>query len=1632
MKRMKKLLSVILSVLMIVSTFSVAFTTFAADGETAADELAKALKSDTVKNLSSHTKVSNTSSGSGANVVKTNLTEITVSTYEDYTEIRALLEKVDNAVKDSAKYKKYAAFGNDGSGQNCVNIGEVRDQITQSLLDSGYMSAQEFADYNVATFLSNVLSMEQVSYTHSSNTTSKNNVPSRVDDITVVSTDDYKGYLAEKNSRADVENEVVLSASYTVSMSRENYTTGTFFKTNHYHSVINTKSSVPTLSDGEKKNSDVKKTLDAYDAYLDSVNFGLSYEEMLDMTLNGTMKAFYDGFKEKYDAIVEYVGGKTVFEKLFSDRADAVDNLLKSCQSAMDVETYLAIAKKWAAFSEANPNYGVFDYGAYNYDEMLSAYNEFCDIYNSLAAGGSELLEYLNKHGEISLDYYTNFTDNVKVYDLQKTADAANALYDEYKDTHKNLSLEEQTAVYSLLCGYIDAIALYSEQVKNKIFPKGYEYLTDLRLSLFCETNEFVSFFAKNLEMSFADTETASIEALIEEIPENLKGLTDFYNELKASVGEEKAQSLLGKTVEGANGFETALYKLLADRFSSQVNYADEIYTLIGRPSEIESIVIFVKLKAAFVGLEDEILTYLTEKGKDSFVPEETKKTYEELKAAIYEKYNDYAKTFGFSSFKKSELTYEKRDVYPDDKVKTEAYEVTKENLLNTIDTLDSFLSSETFKNLIGGKDLKTLLRGVLENAVFSDKTVNAILNILYPLVLEQFEKVWSTLPLTVKYSGIDVDVNYLKDLYSILHEGSLDIYPDQVAALLPDTYAEAKDALTKAGRNWKSVAIYDRETSSLTLDWGIDKAAPEEKAEAFYRAFAAGMEGLKPLAMALVCNQEWKPAKVENMATGSVTIFITITLNVALQLGASANSGYANMLAPVFEALGATDFPSAKEVESYTDLYDVAKAIFEPIFSIVDKIAEKPVDSIVSILPNLIYALSFDMVTPILNMLKTTISYDASADLVGSVLSDGVSISVGDMLDIKEAFGLDLSKGLDGILELLGLDLPEIDVGTLATAGTLTERETIRKDYIYDNSALPEGRAYTIKADKADVAYYILTYVAKLLGDKEEMRAILSKFVTDEEQLESIMSVIYSLNIGNAGDVAAAVVELLNPVKYPQAKFVYPEITASEPEETVDSSKLSDEEKAELEMQGEAVRYSSYWTKDKAQYVSDNLVPFVNKLLCILGHEDISKELENVILNLYTKENLQALVDLINNFFKNYQNVIDIVANFADLDVKGIFDSLFNYTVPEFENGNKDAFVKSLVSYVLPLVPLLKVLLIDSADGSTLKLLKTVDLNGYNGYNSAIIPLLEGIGCNQADITPYDTFKTLGDEQMVYAVLNPLLSLVDSVSADPINNIVELLPNIIYFIGIGGLQQAVDNVLRALYVAVDVIRPVIEVYININLNLEEIIADALANVGNGIKMPGYSELASAIMSLGTAKEYVSVNGEKAIKLETEKTMTPEFVTIMLRMLVNTLMFSDNTDVYLKSLEGKLDEKSMNLVKKTLDLLKTLGDADQVLFVLFYVFFGVNTGVNAIDNSKHLVTEKIKNVFEGLGGIEGFDSVSGSMGSMFENIKNIATVLEELFKDDSHKVSSFLQKFIDFFNKAVLWIRNIFSKFKIA
>ncbi|MDH8276280.1 hypothetical protein QIG69_28410, partial [Klebsiella pneumoniae] len=69
---------------------------------------------------------------------------------------------------------------------------------------------------------------------------------------------------------------------------------------------------------------------------------------------------------------------------------------------------------------------------------------------------------------------------------------------------------------------------------------------------------------------------------------------------------------------------------------------------------------------------------------------------------------------------------------------------------------------------------------------------------------------------------------------------------------------------------------------------------------------------------------------------------------------------------------------------------------------------------------------------------------------------------------------------------------------------------------------------------------------------------------------------------------------------------------------------------------------------------------------------------------------------------------------------------------------------------------------------------------------------------------------------------------------------------------------QAVDNLLRPVYVVLDVIRPIYDIDLTINLNLDEILTDALAGLTDSlsIKFPGYSELSGMVQSLGTLGTY--------------------------------------------------------------------------------------------------------------------------------------------------------------------------------
>ncbi|MCM1544469.1 MAG: hypothetical protein NC110_04135, partial [Ruminococcus sp.] len=1383
-------------------------------------------------------------------------------------------------------------------------------------------------------------------------------------------------YLEAKDSVADIKVDDALSVQYSVYTKRIDYTTrGGFLNLTTYHHYHNALTNAATQSVTVLTNTkDAYDKLNAHKSSVDSVSafFGDDFETALGNVNDGVVtQESYNAFATEYNSMVAYLSNSVdMYKKFFGDGAST---FIDTYRAALNAATYLGYGNEWKVFADAHPEYASFNFDAAkeNAETVRADYAAFTAIYNAVMSGGDEIVEYLVKNGTIDLAYADTFAQNIKALDLANTKAAADAIFEKYPN--EEISEEEKTVDASMLGGYISAINGYEKAVVDAVFPDGYDYLKDLQLELSIETNDYVAFFAQALGTSFVDTATEEIENYLDNtIPGNLDGLNAFYADLKTTVGEEKAEAVLGGFMTSVDAFVESLYDLLAKRFEAQFAVVSSAYEKAGSPTEID-VKSYLALKPVFAAFDGSIYTYLEANDKVDMINADVVAQYKMLLDKFYSKFADYDATKGLIGFETTELDYASRDVYTNDKIKTEKYDVTEEKLLDTIEKLDSFLTGEQFESL-AGINLKETLTGVLDN-IYTDDIVNTIVSLLYPLVGTEFAKVWAGLPATVPVKD-PISTTITLSLYGLeeaMAAVNLNLFPTTLGAAIKDKYPEVaallKQATTKATYNletneytdpWKDSAICD-ENGKLALEWGVtDK-------DSFVDAVSTALSGLEPLLMALVCNQEMALSNKIGTGTGKAFVVFTITVDpVTLKLNASANSGYNNLLAPIFEALGMT----APDGDKFANLAEfVELGILNPVEELLAKIAEAPVDFVLSALPNLLYALSTDTVTPLLGMLKTNISYnaDASYNAVGGLaagtvkdaLTDAkpVAINVGDMLNLKD-MGIDLSKGLQGILDLVGIQLPEIDALTVMTLGSLKEIDTVRNDYIYNKDLLgvADGKALTIEADKADVAYYILTYVVDLLKDEASLKGLLSAFVKDEAQIDSIVSTIASLGLKSTGDVVAALIELINAEKYPQSTFAWPEMpVAEEPTEG--------EEAAE---DTEDTFYTMWWQKEHAEYVSENLVSFVTNLANLLGY-DISEVLTDFLATLYTKENLVKLVDLVNGLLaqvdenETIKSIIDIIDPLVNINVKDTLAALAGYQVPDFEDGDRDAFVNALVDYIKPIVPVLKLLLVDSADNSEIVIADAIEIFGYNGYDNALIPILEAIGCKSVNITKYADFVKLDDEAMVKAVLNPILALIDEISADPINVIISLLPNILYFVDFGGLQMAIDNILEPVYVVLDVVRPVYNIDLTVNLSLDEIITDLLAKAD--IKSIGYSDISTVVKSLGTVTEYKSANGSTATSLVVEESLTPEFITVLLRMVISTVIFSDNVDKvveYIKTNNERLTDAQVETVSKTLHALAEIAVPDQILRVLYYIFFGLNTGVAESLDLKIFVTGAIE------------------------------------------------------------------------
>lgn len=1481
----KKLLSVLLAVIMMMTSMSVCFGTFvttaSAEDTDYTQELADKLKdsayADTLTLLAN-----GSDSGSGL-ARKVN---ITFANYKNYKQAAELIRLIDLAMKETDAWAQAVKFSNEGGTDQqsaCVgrNADDVYGDLTKNLNKKGVTLTE-----NVTKPLKLIYHMNGATIHADGNGTKslgdwKNTV--------TFSTSDYKGYLAQVGKAANVASSVEMSLSYVVTMKGNLYyekAGDCGSKTKHYHHQLWPASAAVNVPATTSSNTEMKAKLDAHIAELNSFS-NITFAQLLEMASAGSIDNKVTEYNTAKANAITYCGSQSTYDALYADYKAGIDNFLTSVESAKAFQNFMPTVDAWNDFVDANPDYGVFQYdnfGAAGSETQVKLLEDFATFkaYRDYLLTGGSIYDYLVDYHYIDETYYTNFYDNVVAYDLQASKDKADALYLKYSVSNPSIDgeelapgLEEKNLVYSELCGYINAIGSYSAQVVNAVYYDGYAYLVDLREMLKCDINEAVLYFAEEADKTFTTLSTAALWAKIDEAKAKDADLTVLYNDVKSNVGETRANELLSAIRASATNMIENLYKTLAERFTTEVNSAWYLYVEMGKPTALK-VDSFLKLSAVMVAIEPDILTDLQGIGKAGYITQTTIDRYNELMkvGGIYEIWNAYATTFGFPDYKQTELKYDDRTVMEGDELRTSNDPVTEAEMNNLITALDKIITSDLVGDLLGGLlnpdaeagtefNLGAMLTDLIKGALFTDDFINTVVQMLYPLVLGEFNKVWATLPNSVEYSGINVTVQYKKSLHNILDEGNFEIYPDLLAQKLVDLgygakYAENIAALNAAGGDadsWESPELVDYDTGKLKLSWGVTEQ--KEKLDAgeitqaqfdkfFYDAFEHATAGLLPLLTTLITNVAWTPSQCENIATGQAAI---ITLNVALQLGSTANRGYANMLVPIYELLG-VPYTAVSSIEGSTDVSYVLEQILAPIFTFLGELGEAPVDTILGVLPNLVYALAFRMAKPMLNMLQTKITYVANAGIAGDVLSDGAEVKVGDMLIGNEEDKLLKEEmfvgGLNSLLANFGLNIPAIDQATLATLGSLDKIDTGRAAYIYSGLE-GTGKAYSITADKADVGYYLLSYLLNTVKDEAALTSLLGLFmvqkdengepildavgekIPDEEAMAGIKKVIYEdLNLDemNVGNVIAAIVELANQVEYNVGEYYWYDGSKSTPIGTTSATEIY-------------LNPNNDWTEDKAEYLYNNLEGLLSGVFAMAGldfdktTEEVDGSIEGALSealgSLFSNKTVTALAKLLGSLSdlnallagggeeaEGGEAALTIDINKIIKDELGIDLSVYAQYAEiaegeeiDFGVTDADSFVAALTDLLAPVKPLLDFIL----GGKDLTLIDSaITLQGYKGYDNAIIPLLEALGATPAAFT--DEADTLA------LTLNALLGLINKLTTnDPaiendgaVYTIIDILPGILFYISSNALSQGVDKLLTPVYAILDTIRPIYDI----------------------------------------------------------------------------------------------------------------------------------------------------------------------------------------------------------------------------
>lgn len=717
----------------------------------------------------------------------------------------------------------------------------------------------------------------------------------------------------------------------------------------------------------------------------------------------------------------------------------------------------------------------------------------------------------------------------------------------------------------------------------------------------------------------------------------------------------------------------------------------------------------------------------------------------------------------------------------------------------------NALIGTEELLSYIIKNYLKTDLKTVLEPMIYNDATVSELLVSIYAPMEETASD--------LKAIGIDVTINGVAK--------GLKKYPD------------VQNALLSAG------SFQNLDLSNVK--WGVtDKSS-------FARAISATLSPFNNLLFMLLCSGKYNVANFTKIEGGN---------------------GYENAIVPMLNALGCKvelsqeEFKNQAKEDKSTMIYNILMAAL----TVVDKLEEKPIDTLVTVLPSFAYFCESGQMDACFNNLLAPVKENAYIKLA-------ILLKIIDLESMKLDVEVMLNDALTGMTAESGLALPPIDFEALSKCGG------------------SDGVTFTPNKPLAYVT--IMSWIVDSLKLNKAALPELLKGLNAGDTKNDLLSpdILNKLLETDTKNVVKTVILLFNDSKLADAKpYNFPTVTFSQITYTQNLGKkdftkvLNGIDDLIDEFVQEYTDYRKLETLLKNTiYTNKTVGELTIGIYSALEKEGVLEMLSVMGVDATPKGVASLLTE---SEFMQVRNALLRATNWSKVN--------FNYVSFGFYDGRRTGFENALVAMLRPLIPLLEVVL----KGETITFMNSIKINGGDGYNTAIIPILEALGCDSKNIKTYEQYKNdTRKDAVLRNITTPVLDLLDDLFEKPVKTALDILPNALYFIDSGNLEICITNLLLPVTALLEKIEPIYKVEldtgaISSSMNTNDIFKSLEKELG--LKLKDFN--LKALYSYGETETKTSkqvLNGKNSTYTYIKADKEALLLTV-LRYLVDTLKLPEN------------------------------------------------------------------------------------------------------------------------------------------